>query len=273
MDRDMKGRLDLLFKMDVIKAYFVPYVAPGVTLKIATDLGIKDQNGNKKRFYEETVYKSSKYKNTDELVSATYRVNSYLVLEYPNPNYQNGTNMMKSKVLFIRAYAMDDLISAMREFNSTIRNSFNLKDGNVIVYADRAKTITTYPSSSSSISFSPDVYEVGGAEPHKEIGVRITVNDEYSFVVSGETTWPELLYKISRCDLTMLSFQMVQSYMAMLPGMAVSRIGDGRYSSTSRYAPYWEDPDDIINQPDSVGVSRSRPVTYEEKKKSFFSDP
>ena len=65
---------------------------------------------------------------------------------------------------------------------------------------------------------------------------------------------------------------MIQSYMSLLPGMAVSKLGDRNYSSTARYAPYWEDPDDIINQPDSVGVNKSKPVTKEEKKKSFFSD-
>ena len=104
------------------------------------------------------------------------------------------------------------------------------------------------------------------------MGVRLTINEEFSTVLSAETTWPELVYRISRCDLTMLGFQMIQSYMSLLPGMAVSKLGDRNYSSTARYAPYWEDPDDIINQPDSVGVNKSKPVTKEEKKKSFFSD-
>lgn len=271
MDKDLKHRLDLLFKMDAIKAYLMPYIAPGVNLKIVTDLGYKDQNGNKRRFYEETLYKSSKYKNTDELITATYRVNSYLALEYPNPQYEQGSNMMKNKVLFIRAFAIDDMIYAMKEANALIPKCFKIKDGNAYIFSDKVKTITTYPSSTSVISFTPDIC-INKSKDIQEMGMRVTINDEFSMILSAETTWPEFLYRIVRCDLTMLSFQMIQSYMAMLPGMAVSRLGDGSYSSTKRYTPYWDDdPDDIVNQPDSVKVY-GRPVTQDEKKKSFFSD-
>ena len=84
MGDHQREKLDLLFKMENIKAQFMPYMATGVSMKIVTDLGGKDQNGNKKRFYEETIYKSSKYRNVDELVTANFRVNSYLALDYPN---------------------------------------------------------------------------------------------------------------------------------------------------------------------------------------------
>ena len=111
-----RERLNLLFELENIKSPLMQYIAPGVGIKVIADLGSKDQNGNKRRFYEETVYKSSKYHNTDELVSANFRVNAYLALEYPNPQYQEGSNLMRSKVLFIRAYAMDDIIAKMKEF-------------------------------------------------------------------------------------------------------------------------------------------------------------
>lgn len=265
-----KERLDLLFKMDAIKAPLMQYIAPGVNIKVIADLGSKDQNGNKRRFYEETVYRSSKYHNTDELVSANFRVNAYLALEYPNPQYQDGSNMMKNRVLFIRAYAMDDIVSAMKQFNEGYAKCYGVKNGKLYVLADKAKSVTVYPSSNSVITFSTDIFENKSGEV-VEMGVRVTINEEFSTVLSAETTWPELVYRMSRCDLTMLGFQMIQSYIAMLPGMAVSRMGDGNYSSTARYAPFWEDPDDIANRPESVGVTRSKPTTHEEKKKSFFS--
>lgn len=271
MGDHQREKLDLLFKMENIKAQFMPYMAPGVSIKIVTDLGSKDQNGNKKRFYEETIYKSSKYRNVDELVSASFRVNSYLALEYPNPQYREGSNLMRSKVLFIRAYAMDDVIAKMKEFNDELAKSYGMKNGRLYVLADRAKSVTVYPSTSSSLTFSTDIYENKNMNI-QEMGVRLTINEEFSTVLSAETTWPELLYRMSRCDLTMLALQMIQSYMAILPGMAVSRLGEGNYSSTSRYAPYWEDPDDIANRPESVHIGRTKPITREEKKKSFFSD-
>lgn len=178
---------------------------------------------------------------------------------------------MRSKVLFIRAYAMDDIIAKMKEFNDGYAKCYGMKNGRLYVLADKAKSVTVYPSANSVLTFSTDIFE-NRANETLEMGVRLTINEEFSTVLSAETTWPELVYRISRCDLTMLGFQMIQSYMSLLPGMAVSKLGDRNYSSTARYAPYWEDPDDIINQPDSVGVNKSKPVTKEEKKKSFFSD-
>lgn len=266
-----RERLNLLFELENIKSPLMQYIAPGVGIKVIADLGSKDQNGNKRRFYEETIYKSSKYHNTDELVSANFRVNAYLALEYPNPQYQEGSNLMRSKVLFIRAYAMDDIIAKMKEFNDGYAKCYGMKNGRLYVLADKAKSVTVYPSANSVLTFSTDIFE-NRANETLEMGVRLTINEEFSTVLSAETTWPELVYRISRCDLTMLGFQMIQSYMSLLPGMAVSKLGDRNYSSTARYAPYWEDPDDIINQPGSVGVNKSKPVTKEEKKKSFFSD-
>lgn len=271
MDRGARERLDLLFKMDAVKAYLMPYIAPGVNIKIITDLGQKDQNGNKKRFYEETLYKSSKYKNTDELVSATYRVNSYLVLEYPNPSYQNGDGGMKSRIMFIKAYAIDDLAATMKSVNAILPKCFNVKDGKVILLSDKIKSFTTYPNMNSVITFTPDIYHNSNTQLD-EMGVRIEVNEEYAFTVSAENVWPEMMYRITRCDLTALSFHMIQCYMAMLPGMAVSKLGDRNYTSASRYTPYWEDPDDIVNQPDSVGFGNTKSISEAEKKKSFFSD-
>ena len=270
MGRAEKERLNLLFEMETIKCPIMPFIAPGVSLKVVADLGYKDQNGNKKRFYEETLYPSQKYSNTSHLVSASFRVNAYLMLEYPNPNYRDGSGEMRNHCVFIRAYAIDDVVAKMREFNTDFLNAYSVKNGNLYVVTDKAKKVTVYPSNSSSLTFENDIYQTND---HVEMGVRVTVNEEFTMILSAETTWPELVYRISHCDLTMLGFQMIQSYMSLLPGMAVSEIGSTKYTSTSRYTPYWgEDPDDIVKDPNSVGFNKTKPVTQEERKKSFFSD-
>lgn len=272
MGRAEQERLNLLFEMETIKCPLMNYIAPGVSLKVVTDLGNKDQNGNKKRFYEETMYPTKKYGNVDKLVSANFRINTYLLLEYPNPRYVEGSMEMKNHAVFIRAYAMDDVINKMREFNDGFIKAYTVKKGELCMLSDKVKEVTVYPSSNTSLTFKNSIFE-NVSQGIKEMGVQIIVNEEFSFTISAENTWPEMVYKISRCDLMMLGMQMIQSYMSLLPGMAVTEIGKGQYTSTSRYVPYWgEDPDDIVNQPDSVGVNRSKPVTEEEKKKSFFSD-
>lgn len=263
---DDYNRLNLLFEMENIKSPLMNYIAPGVNLKIVADLGSKDSNGNKKRFYEETRYKSDKYKNTNYLISANFRVNTYLVLEYPNPDLQN--QIQRSKSLIIRAFAIDDLVEKMREVNKLLVSSFTMKDNRLYIKSSNMFEVFVYPSVYSSISFSPDIYE---SQDRQEMGIRITINNEYSVIISAETVWPEMVYRLSHCDLTMLGFQMIQSYMALLPGMAVSEFG-GEYNASSRYAPYYEDPDDIINSPESVKITKTKYLTNDEKKRSFFSD-
>lgn len=267
-----KKRLDHIFELETIKCPLMNYVYPGVNLKIVTELGLKDQNGSKKRFFEEYKYKTSKYHNVQNLISANLRLNTYIILEYPNVYYQQGSqDQLKNKFICIRAYAMDDMIDKMKMFNSYFFKCFGRKGNELCLLSDKVKEITVYPSMTSSISFKPDIYENTQSE-RKEIGVKITINDnEFSFIVSGETTWPEMVYRFSRCDLTLYGITMAQSYLGYLPGMAVSSFDTG-YNSTSKFAPSWEDPDDIVNRPDSVGFSNRINKTNEEKKKDFFSD-
>lgn len=267
-----KQRLDLLFEMENIKAPLMSYIAPGVSLKVIVDLGLKDQNGNKRRFYEETRYPSNKYKNTDHLISSNFRLNTYLVLEYPNPEYIEGSNIIKNRSLLIKAYAIDDIVEKMKEFNSIIPKCFGVKNNTLYLKSSNVKEITVYPSINSTISFKPDIYE-SSFDNRIEMGVRLTINDDFSTIISAETTWPELVYKMAHCDLTLLGFQMIQSYMTLLQGMAVSEI-NGPYMGANRYKPYGnEDPDYIANRPESVGINKNnRYKSNAEKKKSFFSD-
>ena len=258
-----KERLNLLFEMESIKSHLT-YIAPGVSLKAIANLGCKDQNGNKRRFYEETRFKSSKYKNTEYLVSANFNVDCYLLLEYPNPKFNEYDDSFKSKGIMIRAYAIDDVADRMREFNKNLINCFGMNNGTLYINSGNARDMVVYPTLYSTISFMPDIYE---CDNRREMGVRLTFNNEFSVVISAETVWPELVYRISRCDLTIMGFQMIQSYMSLLPGMAVTEYG-GTSNTTSRYAPYWEDPDDIINRPEAVKITPRQ--TDEQKKKRFF---
>lgn len=269
MDKFEQQRLEYLFEIEAIKCPLMGYIAPGVNLKLVTELGYKDQNGNKRRYYEEYKYPSQKYNNTRNLISANFRLNSYLVLEYPNNNQMSN---MRNSIVVIKAYAMDDLIEKMKLFNSFFFKCYAIKNNEICLLSDKVKEIESYLSFNTSISFTPDIY-VNNSAGRNEMGVRITINkNEYSFIISGETTWPELVYRISRCDLTLYGMVMAQSYLGYLPGMAVSTIGDNNYSSAARYAPSFEDPDDIVNKPESVGFNNSRfnRNNNEENKKKFL---
>ena len=48
-----------------------------VSLKLVVDIGFKDKDNNKKRVYEEFKYKSNKYRNENELITAKRNFNYY----------------------------------------------------------------------------------------------------------------------------------------------------------------------------------------------------
>ena len=263
-------RLNLLFEMESIKTPLVNYIHPGVNIKVIADLGYKDSNGMKRRFYEENRYTSNKYKNTDHLISSTFRINTYLAIEYPNINYEKGNGELPSKAIIIRGYAMDELITKIRYFTNELVNAYKFKNTRPVLLSDKAITVTCFPSKQDIIEISPDIYN-NKYTNSQEVGVRIVLNKEYSFVISGETTWLDIVYKISRCDLTLLGIQMVQSYMSLLPGMAVNEFGKG-FNSTKRFKPYnGDDPDDIVNNSNSVKVN-SKPNNRKERIHNFFDD-
>lgn len=261
MTKEEKERLNLLFELDNIKSYLVPYIAPGVNLKVVADLSWKDPQGNKHRFYNEIRYRSDKYKNVDHLISASYKLNTYLFFEYPNPNYSKDHtgDELRSNGIYINGYAIDDIVNNMKYFNSKVLNRcFGISNNDIIIYSDKVKSVEIFsnPYTGSSIEVTPDVYV--HSQYGKCPGVRFTMNKEYSFIVDADNTWLEIIYRLSRCDLTMLGFQMIQSFLSMLPGNAVSDIESGGYKGSSRYAPYYEDPDDICNSNESVSIKQSK---------------
>lgn len=262
MTNEDKKRLAYLFELENIKTTIIPYLGPGVSLKAITNLSYKDSKGNKRRFYEETRYRSDKYNNTDYLIAASYRLSTYLVLEYPNPKYNmydTNSKEMRFTDIVIRGYMLDELVYKMKLFNDKIINHcFGAKNDEAIIYSDKARSITmSFNRNKDIILLSPSLYEDKCSDDHAMLpGVSMTLNNEYKIVMDADTTWLELIYRLEKCDLTLLGFQMIQPFANLLPGNAIM---DGRNSSIQPYKPYYvEDPDDIVNTANSVSVKESR---------------
>jgi hypothetical protein len=275
MTQEERKRLELLFELENIKTSIM-YIAPKVNLKAVTDLSYKDPDGRKRRFYEEIRYKSDKYKNTDHLISANFHLNTYLMIDYPNPKYTPDNREMKTSIITIRGYILDELVTKMRLFNERILNHcFGTKNDEFIIYSDKARSFTIRinqygtDKKDDTITFIPDIYCCGSEKKDKIPGVTLIFNNEYQCTIDVDSTWLELIYRLGHCDLTMLGFQMIQPFLNLLPGNAVTNIG-GSYNSTSRYAPYYavEDPDDIANAENSVSVNPSK--RSNEYKKHIF---
>ena len=274
MTQEERKRLNLLFELENIKVSLM-CIAPRVNLKAVTDLSYKDQEGKKRRFYEEVRYRSDKYKNTDHLITASFHLNTYLMIDYPNPRYTPDNGELKNAIITIRGYNLDELVTKMKLFNDRILNHcFGERNGEYIIYSDKARSLNVViyqyrDRKNDMITFTPDIYSFGTEKKDRIPGVMITFNNEYQCIVDVDSTWMELIYRLSHCDLNTLGFQMIQPFIGLLPGNAVSDIG-GNYNATSRYAPYYavEDPDDIANAENSVTVNPSK--RSNEYKKHIF---
>lgn len=274
MTQEERKRLNLLFELENIKASLM-CIAPRVNLKAVTDLSYKDQEGKKRRFYEEVRYRSDKYKNTDHLITASFHLNTYLMIDYPNPRYTPDNGELKNAIITIRGYNLDELVTKMKLFNDRILNHcFGERNGEYIIYSDKARSLNVViyqyrDRKNDMITFTPDIYSFGTEKKDRIPGVMITFNNEYQCIVDVDSTWMELIYRLSHCDLNTLGFQMIQPFIGLLPGNAVSDIG-GNYNATSRYSPYYavEDPDDIANAENSVTVNPSK--RSNEYKKHIF---
>lgn len=264
----VQSRLDFLSEYESIKSPIM-ILNNKTSLKLIVDVGSKDKNGNKKRAYEEFRYKSNKYDNYDYLISGNIKFNSYLAIEYPNVDQ---TSNIQTKNIQIRDFAIDGLLKNMYDFDNHILEAYKVgKNGELKLLSDKVIKVKSYPMSNSVIEFSQDILEDDNG--NKDVGVRIGLNNEYWFTIRMSTTWKKFIYFMRTCDLFGWGLSALQVYLTGLPGTAISELGNGTYNSASKYVQYWqEDPDDIVNRPDAVGVKRNKIVTREEKKRSFFDE-
>ena len=237
-----------------------------VTLKLVADIGFKDKDNNKKRSYEEFKYRSNKYRNENELVTAKRSFNYYLRIDYPSQEakFNNGQ-------IYIPAYAILGLREKILEFDRILFNPYVMtRDNRLDIIPNKIKTVISHPSKNSKIEFSQTLYE-GLDKDDLDYGVNIGFNDEYYFTIRSITKWKEFVYLIMTCDLYLWGSQLITPYITQLVGNSVS--DQLSYDSTKRYnieTSY--EPEDYMNNNDSSNVLRSKPLDKQSKVKSFFDD-
>lgn len=257
-----KQREALLFEYERITDTVMEF-GYGVVLKLVADLGFKDSGGHKKRSYEEYRYRnSSKYNNTDYLITASRRVEYYLKIEYPARDI-DGINRKGSVI--IRPYSMIGLYNIMKDFDDVAFDPYRtMENGDVYLIEKKSKHVRSVPTANSIIEFSHGMYK--DKDGRFDYGVDIDLNEEMHFTVRTTTMWKQFFYYISKCDLYLWGSSLITPYTTALIGNAISEFG--QYNSTKRYEVTYEpDPNDLVS------VSKStKPLTREGKIKSFFDD-
>jgi hypothetical protein len=260
---DKSNRVNgLLFEYERISDHVMDFGC-GVSLKLVADLGFKDSSNHKRRAYEEYRYKNtSKYDNTDYLISASRRAEYYLKIEYPT-NMKNG-GLRKNNIL-IKPYSMLGFVGILEEFDKTLFGPYKQKkNGDVYLIEDKIKTIRSSPTPNSLIEFSHGMYTT--YDEKLDYGVNIGLNEEYYFTIRSTTTWKQFYYYMSKCDLYLWGSMLLGPYITKLITGAVSDIG-GAYSGTKRYEVTFEpEPEDTVK------ISKTKPLTKQDKIKSFFDD-
>ena len=237
-----------------------------VSLKLVVDIGFKDKDNNKKRVYEEFKYKSNKYRNENELITAKRNFNYYLRIDYPSSNsqYKNGN-------LIIPVFSILGLRDKVLEFDRILFDPYVLnKDDSLTIIPNKISTVVSHPMKNFKIEFSQTLYE-GLDKNDLDYGVNIGINDDYYFTIRSITKWKEFVYLIMTCDLYSWASQLITPYISQLVGNSL--FDQESYSSTKRYniETTYEAENYIYNN-ESSGVIKSKPLDKESKVKSFFDD-
>lgn len=260
-------KLNILSEWETVKGTIM-YFSSDCILKHIIEFGSKDKSGNKKRSFEEFRYKSNKYKNYDHLITSSIKFKSYLCIEYPNLDRNDN---MRNHILNLYSYSIEGLIDSIDRFEKNYIEAFAQdKDKELILKTPKITPITSHVSPYAKIEFSQDIFI--DKDKNKDLGVRLGFNEEYYFTIRYSTTWKEFKYYIRTCDLYGWGISSLSSYLGDLPGTAVTDIDTGIYQSANKYSPVWEDPDDIVNNEESIKIVKSKPLTREERKKSFFDE-
>lgn len=262
MGEAKQSRAALLFEYERITDTVMEF-GYGVVLKLVADLGFKDSSGHKRRAYEEFRYRnSSKYNNTDYLITANRRVEYYLKIEYPVKD-TDGTSRKNSVI--IRPYSMLGLCAIMKEFDNVAFDPYKtMENGDIYLIEKRAKQVRSVPTANSVIEISHGMYK--DKDGRLDYGVDIGLNEEMYFTIRTTTMWKQFYYYMIKCDLYLWGSSLITPYTTALIGNAISEFG--QYNSTKRYEVTYEpDPEDMIS------VSKTtKPTTRDGKIKSFFDD-
>jgi hypothetical protein len=255
----------LLFEYERITDIIMEF-GYGVVLKLVADLGFKDSSGHKRRSYEEFRYRNtSKYNNTDYLITASRKAEYYLKIEYPVRD-TDGNNRKGSVV--IRPYSMLGLYDIVKEFDRVAFDPYKtMENGDIYLIEKKAKMVRSVPTSNSIIEISHGMYK--DKDGKLDYGVDIGLNEEFYFTVRTTTMWKQFVYFITKCDLYLWGSSLLNPYTTALVGNSLSEFG--QYNSTKRYEITYEpDLDDKANDDSMIKVSNSKPVTRNDKIKSFF---
>ena len=236
---------------------FSLWLDSGVSLNLYVDL---DNSKDNERFpvVKEFVYKS-KYTNMDMGITIKRKFTPYLSIDYPDelePLGKGQVRMYYTSIIGVR--------EKLKEVDEKLSDAFMLKKDTLIMV--RPFIIETKPSKYSSIKFSPIIFTDTRTNEQKA-GVNLLLNNRYSLNLSIER-FEGFRYIVESCDLYGWASTYLSSYTGDLLGTNPIMMED-----SENQKPY---PSSQVPQEtpigETVGFKNTKPISKEEKIKSFFDD-
>lgn len=228
------------------------FLGSGCSLRMCVTIGGKTKDNVKVNLSTEYQYRTNKYIDRDKLISVKRRFFPYLAIEYKDQGEILGKGMIK-----ITHYDILGFRDKISEVDRLLENCFAIKNGKLIITANKNFKITSRPSD-GTISFSPTIiiYQDESQTP----GIRMVINDRI-YTDFSIKVWKAFMYYIHTADLYGWAAAIVSGY-------TQNTIGSNVQDMTN----ISKDPTlgDEFN--DEIGFKNTKPISKDEKRKSFFDD-
>jgi hypothetical protein len=222
----------------------------GFSLRMCVNLGDKNKENEKQPISNEYLYRTNKYVNKDKVVSVKRKFFPYIAIEYKDESELFGKGMAK-----ITHYDILGFRSKVLLVDTKLEGTFAIKNKKIFIPSEHNFSIQSMLSD-HLITFRPTIvsYQDATASP----GVRLEMNDKL-YVDIQIKTWKAFVYYIVTADLYGWAASIVSGY---------TSVGDGLSDMRS----ISKDPTIGETIPDGIGFGKTKPLTQEEKRRSFFDN-
>lgn len=224
----------------------------GCSLKMCVNLGMKNKENERQSAINEYLYRTNKYNNKDKVISVKRKFFPYLSIEYKDSGEILGKGTIR-----ITHYDILGFRNKVMVADTILEKAFAIKGKKLIIKSGENYDVTTIVGD-HKIVFSPVVIQ--NQDQTVSMGIRLVLNN-YSFVDVPDRTWKAFVYYILTADLYGWAASIVSGYTQDTIGKCMT---DMRNIS--------KDPTIYDTFNEDVGFKNTKPITKEEKKKSFFDD-
>lgn len=239
---------------ELISDLLVP-LGKNASLRMCVRVGNANKNNEKVPMEAEYMYRTNKYVNKDKVITVKRKFFPYMAIEYKDKELSNS----EKETIKITHYDILGFRKKINEVDELVDKVFiyDSKKGSVRMVRENKFRIVSMPSG-NKLEFTPFItkHPNGSAD----LGVLMVINDK-SLVEIYLKTWKAFVYYVQTTDLYGWAA-------AVVSGFTNARIGNNvqDLSTISR------DPTVYDEFNEEVGFKNTKPLSKEEKRKSFFDD-